>query len=161
MPTLYCSETDVREYLPPNITTEGDNPNPSFRTPNPETLSQQDIIYFIEKTCEYIDSILGAQFDVPFKRVNQGGVVDFPKPIKYIAGIFAAQEIYAQKLQGADSSYSDAQAKRRLIAEDMLRRIQNGEMHLLGQRNNRGDRFVRSSLRSSPKNPADGGKSSA
>jgi len=159
MPTLYCSETDVRQYLPPNITTEGDNPYPTFRTPAPETLSQQDIIYFIEKTSQYIDSILGAQFDVPLKKVNQGGEIDYPKPVKYVAGIFAAQEIYSQKLQGADSSYSDAQSKRRTIAEDMLRRIQNGEIHLLGQRNNRGDRYVRSSLRSSPRNPSEGGKS--
>lgn len=161
MPILYCSETDVRQYLPTNIVTEGDNPFPTFRNPAPETVSQQDIIYFIEQTCRYIDSILSAQWDVPFKRINQGGEVDYPKPLKYISAIYAAQEIYAQKLQGADKSYSDAQKQRMDNAKEMLRRIQNGEMHLIGQRNNRGDRFVNSTLRGSPKNPADDGRSAS
>lgn len=161
MPTTYCTEADVRQYLPPNVTTEGDNPAPNYRNPSPETVSQQDIIYFIEWASMYVDSILGALFDVPFKRVNHGGEVDFPRPIKQITSIFAAQQIYAQKLQGADKNYSEAQSKREEFAKDLLRRIQNGEVHMMGQRGNHGDRYVRSSLRNSPRNPGVGNKSSA
>lgn len=161
MPTLYCNEIDVRQYLPPNVTTEGDNPSPNFRDPSPETVSQSEIVYFIENASRYVDSILGALFDLPFKRVNQGGEVDFPRPIKIITSIYAAQDIYKQKLQGADKNFSEAQEKRAAFAEDLLIRIQNGEVHLIGQRGNRGDRFIRSSLRGSPKNPSVDGRSTS
>jgi len=159
MPTIYCTETDVRQYLPPNVTTEGDNPSPNFRNPSPETVSQQEIIYFIEQASRYVDSMLGTLFDVPFKKINQGGEVDVPRPIKQLTTIYAAQQIYAQKLQGADKQFSEAQKERENFAKDLLRRVQNGEVHIIGQRGNRGDRFVRSSLRGSPKNPAVDGKS--
>lgn len=159
MATLYCTEADVRQYLPPNVTTEGDNPAPNYRNPSPETVSQQEIIYFIEWASQYVDSILGALYDVPFKMMNHGGEIGYPNPVKQISAIFAAQQIYAQKLQGADKNFSDAQVKREDFAKDTLQRIQNGEIHLIGQRGNRGDRYVRSSLRNSPKNPAVDGKS--
>jgi phage gp36-like protein len=159
MPTLYCTETDVREYLPKNLTTEGDNAQPSFRNPSPETVSQTEIIYFIEQASRYVDSILGALFDVPFKRTNQGGEIDFPRPIKLLTSIYAAQSLYAQRLQAADKQFSDAQKQREDFAKDLLRRVQNGEVRLIGQRGNKGDRFVRSSLRGAPKNPSVDGKS--
>lgn len=161
MPVVYCTEADVRQFLPPNVTTEGDNISPNFRNPSPETVTQQEIIYFIEWASLYVDSILGALYDVPFKKINHGGEVDFPKPIKQITSIFASQQIYAQKLQGADKNFSEAQKQREDFAKDLLRRIQNGEMHMIGQRGNRGDRFVRSTLRGSPKNPAVDGKTSS
>ena len=161
MPTTYCTEIDVRQYLPKNVTTEGDNPNPNYRDPSPETISQTEILYFIEQASRYVDSILGALFDVPFKRVNMGGEVDFPRPIKLLSSIYSAQQIYAQRLQGADKQFSDAQKQRETFAMDLLRRIQNGEVKLIGQRGNRGDRFVRSTLRPAPRNPSPEGKSSA
>ena len=161
MPTVYCTEIDVRQYLPKNVTTEGDNPNPNYRDPSPETISQTEIIYFIEQASRYIDSLLGALFDVPFKRINQGGEVDFPRPIKMLTSIYSAQQIYAQRLQGADKQFSDAQKQREDFAKDLLRRVQNGEVKLIGQRGNRGDRFVRSTLRPGPKNPSVDGKSAA
>jgi hypothetical protein len=40
-----------------------------------------------------------------------------------------------------------------------LVRIQNGEIRLFGQRNTRGDRFVRSTLRGIPNNPRKDGTS--
>jgi hypothetical protein len=160
MPTLYCTESDVRKYLPPNVTVEGDNPTPDFRNPSPETVQIEDIEYFIESVSRYIDSMLGSLYDVPFKRINLGGEIDFPRPIKLVASIYAAQEIYKQKLQGVDSNYSEAQQARAKYAEGILVDIQNGEIRLYGNRGNRGDRFVKSTLRGAPKNPGVGGKSS-
>lgn len=160
MPVLYCTDTDVKQYLPPNITSEGDNPSPNFRNPQPETISKQDIIYYIEMASRYVDGMLGSIFNTPFKKVNHGGEIDFPRPIKQLTAIYATQQIYAQKLQGADRAFSEAQKNREDFAKDLLRRVENGEVHLIGQLGNRGDRFVRSSLRGSPKNPAADGKSS-
>jgi hypothetical protein len=161
MPTIYCTETDVRAYLPKNVTTEGDNASPNFRNPSPETISETEILYFIEQASLYVDSILGSLFDVPFKKVNHGGEVDFPRPIKLLTAIYASQQIYAQKLQGADKEFSEAQKQREDFAKDLLRRVQNGEVRLIGQRGNKGDRFVRSSLRGAPRNPGVDNKSSS
>jgi hypothetical protein len=40
MPRSYCSVSDVKQYLPPNVVTEGDNPVPYFRNPTPESASR-------------------------------------------------------------------------------------------------------------------------
>ena len=64
-----------------------------------------------------------------------------------------------QALQGAEPQYSDAQKVRFDFAQNELVRIQNGELRLFGQRNLRGDRFVRSTLRGMPTNPAEGKRS--
>jgi len=45
------------------------------------------------------------------------------------------------------------------FAQNQLVRIQNGEIRLFGQRNLRGERFVRSTLRGMPVNPAEGKRS--
>ena len=66
---------------------------------------------------------------------------------------------YAQALQGADRQSSEAQKDRFEWAMNELVRIQNGEIRLFGQRNTRGDRFVRSTLRGIPTNPRKDGTS--
>jgi lipopolysaccharide export system protein LptA len=66
---------------------------------------------------------------------------------------------YMQALQGAEPQYSEAQKIRFDFAQNELVRIQNGEIRLFGQRNLRGDRFVRSTLRGMPVNPAEGRRS--
>jgi hypothetical protein len=66
---------------------------------------------------------------------------------------------YMQALQGSDAQYSEAQKVRFDFAQNQIVRIQNGEIRLFGQRNLRGDRFVRSTLRGISINPTEGKRS--
>ncbi len=159
MARSYCTTEDVKQYLPPNVVTEGSNPTPNFRNPTPETASNVNLDFFIKQASDQIDANLGTQYDVPLKQVNLGGEVSYPHPIPVICAILAAQMYYMQALQGAEPQYSDAQKVRFDFAQNELVRIQNGELRLFGQRNLRGDRFVRSTLRGMPANPAEGKRS--
>jgi phage gp36-like protein len=159
MARSYCSTEDLKQYLPPNVVTEGDNPTPNFRNPTPESAANVDLDFFIQQASADIDANLATQYDVPLKQVNIGGEVNYPHPIPVICAILAAQMYYMQALQGAESQYSDAQKQRFDFAQNQLVRIQNGEIKLFGQRNLRGERFVRSTLRGMPVNPAEGKRS--
>ena len=159
MARSYCSTEDVKQYLPPNVVTEGDNPTPNFRNPTPESAANVDLDFFIQQASADIDANLATQYDVPLKQVNIGGEVNYPHPIPVICAILAAQMYYMQALQGAESQYSDAQKQRFDFAQNQLVRIHNGEIRLFGQRNLRGERFVRSTLRGMPVNPAEGKRS--
>jgi len=159
MPRSYCSVSDVKQYLPPNVVTEGDNPVPNFRNPTPESASNINIDFFIQQASADIDANLATIYDVPLKQVNIGGDVSYPHPIPVICGILAAQMYYMQALQGSDSQYSEAQKVRFDFAQNQIVRIQNGEIRLFGQRNLRGDRFVRSTLRGISINPTEGKRS--
>jgi len=159
MARSYCTTQDVKQYLPPNVITEGDNPTPNFRNPTPESASNVNLDFFIKQASDQIDANLGTQYDVPLKQINLGGEVSYPHPIPVICAILAAQMYYMQALQGAEPQYSEAQKTRFDFAQNELVRIQNGELRLFGQRNLRGDRFVRSTLRGMPTNPAEGKRS--
>jgi len=159
MARSYCTTQDVKQYLPPNVVTEGDNPTPNFRNPTPESASNVNLDFFIKQASDQIDANLGTQYDVPLKQINLGGEVSYPHPVPVICAILAAQMYYMQALQGAEPQYSDAQKVRFDFAQNELVRIQNGELRLFGQRNLRGDRFVRSTLRGMPVNPAEGKRS--
>lgn len=159
MARSYCSTEDVKQYLPPNIVSEGENPVPNFRNPAPETAKNVDIEFFIQQASNQIDANLATQYDVPLKQVNMGGEVSYPHPIPVCCAILAAQMFYMQALQGAESQYSEAQKVRFDFAQNELVRIQNGEIRLFGQRNLRGERFIRATLRGMPVNPAEGRRS--
>ena len=159
MPRSYCSVSDVKQYLPPNVVTEGDNPVPNFRNPTPESASNINIDFFIQQASADIDASLATIYDVPLKQINMGGDVSYPHPIPVICAVLAAQMYYSQALQGADKQFSEAQKDRFDWAMNELIRIQNGEMRLFGQRNTRVDRFVRSTLRAVPINPTEGKRS--
>ena len=159
MPRSYCSVSDVKQYLPPNVVTEGDNPVPNFRNPTPESASNIDIDFFVQQASAEIDANLATIYDVPLKQVNLGGDVSYPHPVPVICAILAAQMYYMQALQGSDAQYSEAQKVRFDFAQNQLVRIQNGEIRLFGQRNLRGDRFVRSTLRGIAINPTEGKRS--
>ena len=159
MPRSYCSVSDVKQYLPPNVVTEGDNPVPNFRNPTPESASNIDIDFFIQQASAEIDANLATMYDVPLKQINIGGDVSYPHPIPVICAILAAQMYYMQALQGSDAQYSEAQKVRFDFAQNQIVRVQNGEIRLFGQRNLRGDRFVRSTLRGVVINPTEGKRS--
>jgi hypothetical protein len=159
MARRYCTINDVKQYLPPNITLEGDNPIPNFRNPSPESAKNIDLDFFIEEASSQIDANIGVIYDVPLVQKNNGGEISYPHPIPVICAILSAQMYYNQPLQGADRQYSEAQKTRFDWAMNELVRIQNGEIRLSGQRSTKGDRFVRSTLRGAPKNPAEGGRS--
>lgn len=159
MARLYCSKEDVKKYLPPNIIVEGDNPSPNYRNPTPESVYNIDLDYFIEQVSDEVDASLATQYDVPLKKVNFDGEIDYPRPILEITSILAASRIYEQKLQGADRQMSDAIKERTKWAYEQLYKLQNGELRIYGNRNTRGDRFVRTPLRGVPRNPTVDGKS--
>ena len=159
MARAYCNTDAVKQYLPPNVVTEGQNPNPNFRNPAPETAANVDLDFFIGQASAQIDANLATIYDVPLKQMNIGGEVSYPHPIPVICAVLAAQSYYSQALQGADKQFSEAQRDRYDNAMNELVRIQNGELRLFGQRNLRGDRFVRSTLRGMPVNPAEGKRS--
>ncbi len=159
MARAYCNTDQVKQYLPPNVVTEGSNPNPNFRNPAPETASNVNLDFFIQQASAQIDANLAIIYDVPLKQMNIGGEVSYPHPIPVICAILAAQMYYSQALQGADKQFSEAQKDRFDFAMNELVRIQNGEIRLFGQRNTRGDRFVRSTLRGIPNNPRKDGSS--
>lgn len=159
MARLYCSKEDVKKYLPPNIVVEGDNPAPDYRNPTPQSVFNIDLDYFVEAASDEVDGALATQYDVPLKKVNFDGEVNYPKPIPEIVAIFAAARIYEQKLQGADRQMSDAIKERNKWAYEQLYKLQNGELRIYGNRNTRGSRFVRSPLQGVPRNPAESGRS--
>ena len=159
MARLYCSKEDVKKYLPPNIVVEGDNPSPSYRNPTPESVFNIDLDYFIEQASDEVDGSLATQYDVPLKKVNFDGEINYPKPILEIVAILAASRIFEQKLQGADRQMSDAIKDRVKWAYEQLYKLQYGELRIYGNRNTRGSRFVRSPLQGVPRNPAEGGRS--
>ena len=159
MARAYCNTDQVKQYLPPNLVTEGSNPNPNFRNPAPETASNVNLDFFIQQASAQIDANLAIIYDVPLKQMNNGGEVSYPHPVPVICAILAAQMYYSQALQGADKQFSEAQKDRFDFAMNELVRIQNGEIRLFGQRNTRGDRFVRSTLRGIPNNPRKDGSS--
>ena len=159
MARAYCSTEDVKQYLPPNIVSEGENPVPNFRNPTPESASNINIDFFIQQASADIDASLATIYDVPLKQINMGGDVSYPHPIPVICAILSAQMYYMQALQGSDSQYSEAQKVRFDFAQNQIVRIQNGEIRLFGQRNLRGDRFVRSTLRGISINPTEGKRS--
>jgi len=157
---MYCDVTDVEKFLPPNIITEDMvDGTPDPLNPAPSTMTNTDIQTYIRYACQRIDSIVASIYDVPLKKVNQGGTVDYPYPVRPIAAILTSQMIFEQKLQGADRVRSESQKEREEWAEGELLLVQNGERRLTGQRNTRGNRFVRGTMPNIPKNPAQGGRS--
>ena len=158
--TKYCTEDDVKHFLPENIIAESEAFTPNPMNPEPVTLQNIDIDFFITQACSRIDAALATIYDVPLKKVNQGGEIDFPYPVRTIAAILTSQMIFEQRLQGADRVRSESQKEREKWAEDELLLIQNGERKLMGIRVTRGNRFVRGTLPNVPRNPAVEGKSS-
>ncbi len=155
----YCDEDAVKQYLPEGIVTQGSNPTPNPMNPDPESLLNVDVDFFIQQACAHIDGALATQYDVPLVKTNQGGEIGYPQPVPSIAALLASQMIWEQRLQGADRQRSDAQKEREAWAHNELVKIQNGERLLIGQVNLRANRFVRNTLMNVPKNPASGGKS--
>lgn len=155
----YCSVDDVVQFLPPNIITEDQVTTPNPLNPAPETLTNIDMEYYIEQASNRIDSALATIYDVPLKKINQGGDIVYPNPISVIAAILTSQMIFEQRLQGADRVRSESQKEREKWAENELLLIQNGERRLYGIRNTRGNRFIRGTLPGIPFNPAEGRRS--
>ena len=95
MARAYCSTEDVKQYLPPNIVSEGENPVPNFRNPAPETAKNVDIEFFIQQASNQIDANLATQYDVPLKQVNMGGEVSYPHPIPVCCHTSCSNVLYA------------------------------------------------------------------
>lgn len=159
MPRSYCTVQDVKEYLPPNVVSEGTNPFPNPRNPAPETLTVATVNFYIQQACGHIDAALGSIYDVPLAKTNMGGDIKYPDPISEMAAVMAAALIFEQRLQGADRQRSELVEQRVKEFKADLNAIKNGEVVLWGQRRTRGSRFVRNTLYNAPLNPAEGGRS--
>jgi phage gp36-like protein len=155
----YCNVNDVKRYLPSAIVVEGNNPTPDPFDPNPENMKVIDIEQYIVDASSRIDMALSTMYDTPLKKINEGGIKDFPGAIRNICSILASQMIFEKELQGADRQRSESQKEREKWAEGELLLIQNGERRLKGQRCTRGSRFVRGTLYDIVKNPAVEGQS--
>ena len=112
MARAYCTVADVKKYLPQNIITEGQNPDPNPFNPSPETLPVVNIEFFIEQACIQIDSALSTIYDTPLKNINFGGDINYPPPVPTIAALLASQMIWEQRLQGVDAQRSESQKER-------------------------------------------------
>lgn len=156
---MYCTIDDVKVYLPNNVIVEGTNPVPNPMNPEPDSVTTVNIEFYVKAAAQRINACLRTIYDVPLKKINQGGTIQFPDPVPFINAVLAAQMIYEQKLQGADREKSESQKSREENAEKTLTAIQNGELLLDGQRFTRSSRFVSNTLYPVPKNPAVEGKS--
>ncbi|MBS1722341.1 MAG: DUF1320 family protein [Armatimonadetes bacterium] len=157
--TQYCQIEDVKVYLPNNIVVEGDNATPDPYNPEPANLTVINIEFFIQQATQRINALIRTVYDVPLKKINQGGTVAFPDPVPAVCAILAAQMVYEQKLMGAERETSEPQKRREEWAENMMTRLQNGEVVLEGQRRTRSSRFISNTLRGAPRNPAVEGRS--
>jgi len=150
----YCTASDVQRYLPINIIVQGDNSSPNPFNPEPESVTIDDIEDYIQDASDRIDGALSTIYDIPLKKINQGGIVAYPHAITNICAILTSQMLFERRLQGADRQRSESQKEREKWAESELMLIQNGERRLVGQRPTRGSRFVRGTLWDMPKNPS-------
>ena len=157
MARAYCLQSDVEEFLPKNLHPEGTT-SPDYANPESDDLSIADIDYFIQMASSRMDAAFRTQYYVPFKKINQGGVVSYPDPIPYMCAVLASQMIYERTLQGTDRAKSESQIKREEEVVAYIRDIQNGELMLDAQKL-RGNRFVRAPLYNVPRNPAEGNRS--
>jgi len=156
---MYCTIDDVAIYLPNNVIIEGTTPSPNPLNPEPDSVTTVNIEFYIKAAAQRINACLRTVYDVPLKKVNQGGLIQYPDPIPFVNAVLAAQMIYEQKLQGADREKSESQKAREANAEITLTSVQNGELLLDGQRALRSSRFVSNTLYPAPKNPAVEGRS--
>lgn len=149
----YCTNADVRRFLPRPVIIEGENPTPSARNPNAETLTLADLAEYIEQADEYINSKINAIYEVPLKKVNIGGTVKYPSPIPLISARLAAKLIFEQRLSGSDRQPGEFPKAIYDQAILDLNAVVRGNSRLLGQGSNISSRFARSSWHSVPPNP--------
>ena len=125
--------------------------------PEVATVPLVNIDFFIQQASQRIDGMLRPIYEVPLKKINEGGVFNYPSPIPYVCSLLASQMIYEQKLQGTDRARSESQKEKEAGAMDTLVAIANGEIILDGIKM-RGQRFVRNTLYNAPKSPAESGR---
>lgn len=159
MSILYCTTTDVEQYLPENMHLE-DTTQPTFGAPSGDNISSSTVEFYIEEASRHIDASLSTQYDVPLKQTNVAGQIQYPVPVPQITAILAAQLIYEKEMQGADKQSSDTIKERFKFAMNMLKAIQNGERRLIGIRHTIGSRFVTDTLWNAPNNPVNSDKRS-
>jgi len=141
----YCSVSDVKRFLPKAVTVEGITPSPpNVLNPNPVSLSDTDISGFIALADSDINSRLSGVYDVPLKKVNMGGTVQFPPPIPMISARFAAMLIFQQRLSGAERQDAEWVKENFNRATDEMLDIEGGRQRLAGQYSTRAARFVKS-----------------
>lgn len=152
----YCTTDDVKRYFPQSINS---STIATARNPSPIDVKDDEITYYIEQAGMIIQGYLQSIYDVPLKKINQGGDIDYPYPITQACAAMTANMIYQRKVKSADiSQYSELAKNDKEVFEGLLTKIQNGEIVLLGQRALKSSRFVKNTLYPAPLNPAQGGR---
>lgn len=141
----YATSDEVKFYLADAVSTEGDNPLPSFLNPNPESILDVDLENYISQADQYINAELGSIYMVPLKKVNMGGLVSFPPPIPSISARLAAKFVWEQRLTGADKASGEFVENHYKQAMLELNEIVRGNRRLFGQNGQMGSRFSRAS----------------
>lgn len=149
----YCTNADVRRFLPRGVVVEGENPTPSSRNPNAESLQIEDLAEYISQADMYINGELAAIYEVPLKKVNLGGHVGYPPPIPSISARLAAKFVFEQRLSGADRQVGDFNKGIYDQAMLELNAVIRGNRRLMGQNGNLSSRFSRSAWHPIPPNP--------
>ena len=129
----YSSTTDVRKYLPRAIVIEGENPTPDPWDPSPESLITTDLVDYINKADNLIDSMVSSIYLTPLQAVNMGGDIVFPPPISEISAIYAAYMIFQERLSGSEKAAGEFTEKMYNWAENELRKIVARHYKLFGQ----------------------------
>ncbi len=140
----YCSVEDVQIFLPGAIRFEGDNPDPNPADMNPETLLDAEVEGYIEQATQYINSRIGAVYDVPLRKVNIGGTLSYPHPIPSICARLTAKFIWQRRLAGADRETGNFVDKHHTEAMEELNDVLRGYARLQNQDSNRSRRFAAS-----------------
>ncbi len=150
----YCEVTDLRRFLPREIVFEGENPTPNPRNSNPESLLEVDGEFYIEIAQDTIDGKLAAMYDVPLRKVNYGGRIVYPPPIRTICAMLAASSLFLERVSGADKMQSETAKEYYRIANQRLDNIANGIIRLTNQNSYIAHRTIKSDLFSRPPSPS-------
>jgi hypothetical protein len=132
-------------WLPRAVSVEGtDTSPPNALNPNPVSITDNEIEKYILLADSDINSRLSGIYDVPLKRINIGGKVNYPDPIPLISARFTAMLIFQQRLSGAEKTDAEWVRENFNKAVNELSAIQAGHQRLLNTNSNRSSRFARS-----------------
>ena len=146
----YSAKSDVRLFLPRALVLQGENPTPNPRDPRPESLLDTDMNSYITMADSIINGRLATIYDVPLRKANIGGIVDYPYPIRMISAVFSAWMIWQQRLSGSEKAASEFVERMYKIATQQLDNIENKRIRLRGQDSYTVSRTVRNDLWAAP-----------
>ena len=152
---MYCTADDVKKWLPKAVTVQGAAGNPpNVLHPNPVSITTLELEDYIRRADSDINSRLSAVYDVPLKKANMGGRVDYPDPIPLISARFTAMLIFQERLSGAEKADAEWVRENFDKAMNELMAIQAGHQRLENEESTRSSRFAYSNWFNLPPYPS-------